>query len=284
MFVSVQQRILPAAVAQLSRALGARRSVGNHFRAFSSDDTSSPPPTSRVSLPSADADWVVDEKQYIPPDFVRSTTLAAMTPAELELGSELYRQATTAKHLASRACDLLLLLKGTHMELGFPVDLYTHSLQSATRAHRDGADDEMTVCALLHDIGEMLCPSNHGDVAASILRPYISRKMHWVLANHEVFQGYYYFDKVGLDKNARERLRGAGGSASGLPTVQGAPEGAYELCIEFCEKYDMNSFDPDYPCMELSDFQPMLLNVFSKSPWWDQPDNLKSGAVTGKQD
>ena len=155
MFVSVQQRILPAAVAQLSRALGARRSVGNHFRAFSSDDTSSPPPTSRVSLPSADADWVVDEKQYIPPDFVRSTTLAAMTPAELELGSELYRQATTAKHLASRACDLLLLLKGTHMELGFPVDLYTHSLQSATRAHRDGADDEMTVCALLHDIGEM---------------------------------------------------------------------------------------------------------------------------------
>ena len=175
-----------------------------------------------------------------------------MTSAELELGSELYRQATTAKHLASRACDLLLLLKGTHMELGFPVDLYT-LLAVGNESHRDGADDEMTVCALLHDIGEMLCPSNHGDVAASILRPYISRKMHWVLANHEVFQGYYYFDKVGLDKNA---IRGAGGSASGLPTVQGAPEGAYELCIEFCEKYDMNSFDPDYRAWNFPIFSP----------------------------
>ena len=150
------------------------------------------------------------------------------------------------------------------MELGFPVDLYTHSLQSATRAHRDGADDEMTVCALLHDIGEMLCPSNHGDVAASILRPYIGRKMHWVLANHEVFQGYYYFDKVGLDKNARGAFGALVAQLQAFQLCKVPPEGAYELCIEFCEKYDMNSFDPDYLCMELSDFQPMLLNVFSK--------------------
>jgi predicted HD phosphohydrolase len=284
MLLSVHHGILPRAMVQVSRALGVGRSVGNgvHRLSFcSSSSIASPPPTPKVTLPSTDADWVVDENKYLAPDVVRSTTLEQMTPAELELGSELYRQATTAKHLASRACDLLFLLKGTHMELGFPVDLYTHSLQSATRAHRDGAGDETIVCALLHDIGEMLCPSNHGDVAAAILRPYISRKMHWVLANHEVFQGYYYFGKVGLDKNCREHLRDAGGSGSGVPNAVGAPEGAYELCIEFCEKYDMNSFDPDYSNMELSEFQPMLLNVFSQPPWWDQPENLKSGAVTG---
>lgn len=268
---------------QVSRALGVARNVENRSQKvpFSTSTTGFLPPTQKVTLPSTNADWVTDESKYLPPNFVRSTTLEQMTPAEIDLGSDVYRQATTAKHLASRACDLLLLLKGTHMELGFPVDLYTHSLQSATRAYRDGAVDEIIVCALLHDVGEMLCPSNHGDVAASILRPYISRKMHWVLANHEVFQGYYYFDKVGLDKNSREKLKNAGGSGSGMPEKVGAPLGAYELCIEFCEKYDMNSFDPEYSNMDLNEFQPMLLNVFSKTPWWDQPNNLKSGSVTG---
>ena len=74
------------------------------------------------------------------------------------------------------------------MELGARIDLYEHALQSATRATRDGASDEIVACALLHDVGEVLCPSNHGDVAAAILRPYISKEAHWVLAHHEVFQ------------------------------------------------------------------------------------------------
>ena len=187
----------------------------------------------------------------------QSGSLKDMTAAELELGGEMYRQATTAEHLASRATDMLLLGKGAHMELGFAVDLYTHALQSATRAFKDGADDEMVVCALLHDLGEMLSPSNHGDIAAAILRPYISRKMHWVLANHEVFQGYYYFGKVGLDPLRRDQLKSGGGAGSGVadPLSAGAaPDGAYELCVEFCEKYDMPSFDPDFESMCLEEF------------------------------
>eukprot|EP00943_MAST-04B_sp_MAST-4B-sp1_P001943 g1943.t1 len=226
---------------------------------------------------------------------IRSTTLEQMTSAELELGSELYRQATTAEHLSTRACDLLQLLKGTHMELGFPVDLYTHSIQSATRAYKDNAGDEIVVCALLHDIGEMLCPQNHGDIAAAILRPYISQKMHWVLANHEVFQGYYYFDKVGMDKFSRDAFKNdlGGCNKSGVPInmdsnnsvddminiANTAPKGAYDLCVLFCERYDQPSFDPEFENMELEEFQPMLLNVFGKQPWWDQPENLKSGAI-----
>ena len=262
--------------------------------------------TTKVILPTKEADWNVDlnnpHMKELSPEAqqlegkIRNVTLEKMTNAELELGGEMYRQATTAEHLSARACDLLQLLKGTHMELGFPVDLYTHSVQSATRAYKDNAGDEMIVCALLHDIGEMLCPSNHGDVAAAILRPYISQKMHWVLANHEIFQGYYYFDKVGLDKDCRDQFKHdiGGCNNSGVPIksaaedevevkqiINKAPEGAYDLCVEFCEKYDMNSFDPDYESMELDEFQPMLLNVFGKTPWWDQPENLKSGAVTG---
>ena len=103
-------------------------------------------------------------------------------------------------------------------------------------------------------------------------------------------------DKVGLDKDCRDQFKHdiGGCNNSGVPIksaaednvevkqiINKAPEGAYDLCVEFCEKYDMNSFDPDYESMELDEFQPMLLNVFGKTPWWDQPENLKSGAVTG---
>ena len=119
---------------------------------------------------------------------VAFTALADSTAPEIELMSNLYRRATTAQKLAGRACDLLRLQQGVHTELGAQVDLYEHALQSATRAHRDGASDEVVACALLHDVGEVLCPSNHGDVAAAILRPYISKEAHWVLAHHEVFQ------------------------------------------------------------------------------------------------
>lgn len=243
----------------------------------------------KVSLPTLDADWgVALDKLSLDAQALggqgRSTTLESMTVAELELGGEIYRQACTARHMASRATDMLLLLKGKHMNLGYPVDLYTHCLQAATRAYRDGADDEMIVCALLHDLGEMMCPSNHGDICAAILRPYISRQMHWVLSNHEVFQGYYYFDKCGIDKFRRDRLKTGGGSGSGIPdalVAGSAPEGAYDLCIKFCAKYDQPSFDPEYQNMELEEFRPMLLRVFSKPSFWDQPNNLKSGAVTG---
>jgi len=154
---------------------------------------------------------------------------------------------------------------------------YTHGLQTATRAHRAGATDEVVACALLHDVGELLSPSNHGDVAAGILRPYISRAMWWTLAHHEVFQGLYYYEHVGLDGNARDRWSdGKDGGHNGA-----APEGGWELCAEFCEKYDAPSFDPDYDTMELEEFLPVLERVFSREPFWDDLDNAKRGAVTG---
>mmetsp|Transcript_16476 Transcript_16476/g.25583 ORF Transcript_16476/g.25583 Transcript_16476/m.25583 type:complete len:184 (-) Transcript_16476:143-694(-) len=180
---------------------------------------------------------------------------------------------------------MLTLLKGDHMKIGFPVDMYTHSLQAATRAKRAGASDEIVVVALLHDVGELMSPVNHGDVAAGILRPYISRKAHWALANHEVFQGYYYFHHYGMDRHRRDQLEGSGGSGSGLSSVElagSAPDGAWELCQQFCEDYDMPSFDPEYKCMDLEEFVPAMERVFARKPFWDEPTNLKAGAVTAE--
>jgi len=165
---------------------------------------------------------------------------------------------------------------------------------------RDSLTDEeaeCVACALLHDIGEVLCPVNHGDVAAAMLRPYISRKMHWALANHEVFQGHYYFDKLGSDSgfekdaiHRRDKLAGSGGSGSGLGWLGGSqggavfagkePEGAWELCAKFCERWDAPAFDAQYKSLDPEFFRPVVERVFARTAFWDEPQNLKRGAVT----
>ena len=126
----------------------------------------------------------------------------------------------------------------------------THSLQSATRADSDGADEETVVCALLHDLGDVIAPDNHSEVIASILKPYISEKNHWVLKHHGLFQGYYYFHYIGGDRNTRERYK---------------DHPFYQDCVDFCEKWDQTSFDPDYPTQPLEYFEPMVRKVL-KSP------------------
>ena len=134
---------------------------------------------------------------------------------------------------------------------GFPVDRLTHCLQTATRAERDGRDEEYIVCALVHDIGDTLAPLNHGELAAAMLKPYVSDENYWVVKHHTTFQGKYYFDKTGGDPDSREKYRSS-------------PH--FDACAEFCEKYDQNSFDPDYDTLPLEHFIPALKSVFSRPP------------------
>lgn len=94
-----------------------------------------------------------------------------------------------AKALPDRILAHLRLLDGDFG--GFPVDRLTHSLQTATRAHRDGRDEEYVVCALLHDIGDTLGTYNHADIAAAILKPFFSEANHWMIQHHGIFQGYF---------------------------------------------------------------------------------------------
>ena len=154
--------------------------------------------------------------------------------------------------VSDRLLEILKAMMGD--KLGYQVDRYTHSLQSATRAESDGADEETVVCALLHDLGDVIAPDNHSEVIASILRPYISKKNHWVLKHHGLFQGYYYFHHIGGDRNARERYK---------------DHPFYQDCVDFCEKWDQTSFDPDYPTQPLEYFEPMVRKVLTapKHTW-----------------
>jgi predicted HD phosphohydrolase len=146
-----------------------------------------------------------------------------------------------ATKLPDRVLAHLRLLEGDHG--GFAVDRLRHSLQTATRAHRAGEDEEYVVCALLHDIGDTLGSFNHADVAAAILRPFVSDENHWMVEQHAVFQGYYYFHHLGMDRNQRDGFRG---------------HPAFERTALFCERYDSPAFDPKGETLPLEFFEPML--------------------------
>ncbi len=150
------------------------------------------------------------------------------------------------RELPTRLITHLNLLKGDCG--GFVVDRLEHSLQTATRAHKDGRDEEYVVCALLHDIGDILGPRNHADIGAAIVQPFVSEANHWMVAQHAIFQGYYFFHHLGLDRDMREQYRG---------------HPHFEYCAQFCHLYDQAAFDPAYESMPLEAFEPMLGRVMS---------------------
>ena len=152
-----------------------------------------------------------------------------------------------ASELPNRILAHFDLLKGDTG--GFAVDRFTHSIQTATRAHRDGKDEEYVVCALLHDIGDTIASANHADLAATMLEPFISERNYWIVKHHGIFQGYYFFEHIGLDKNMRDQFK---------------DHEFWNDCAEFCTKYDQNSFDPEYENMDIEEFIPMVHNVFAK--------------------
>ena len=141
---------------------------------------------------------------------------------------------------------------------GYQISRLEHSLQGATRAHRAGEDMEMVIAILFHDIGDELAPYSHSEMAAAILRPFISEKIYWIIKHHGVFQMYYYAHHSGGDRNARELF---------------IDSPWYQDAIKFCHEYDQNCFDPDYESKPLEFFVPMINEFFSK-PKIDDPEEI----------
>jgi predicted HD phosphohydrolase len=170
------------------------------------------------------------------------TNMEASTPEDwMAIGAQFL---TFSQGLPQRILAHLRLLDGDYG--GFAVDRLTHSLQTATRAHQDGRDEEYVVCALLHDIGDTLGSFNHPDIAAAILKPFVSEENLWMVEKHGIFQGYYFFHHLGMDRDMREQYRG---------------HPYFEHTAEFCSKYDAPAFDPKAETLPLSFFEPMVRRV-----------------------
>jgi predicted HD phosphohydrolase len=131
---------------------------------------------------------------------------------------------------------------------GFAVDQLTHCLQTATRAERAGADDEVVVASLCHDVGKAVSVPNHPRIAAEILRPYVRDDVHWMIEVHQDFQGRHYYHHFGGDPNAREQYKG---------------HPSYELAERFADEWDQAAFDPDYDTLPLEHFEPRLRELFA---------------------
>ena len=178
---------------------------------------------------------------------VKFTEMKQGSKEDYELLSKFEKE--YADKLPDRILEALLNLGGS-ME-GYQVSRLEHSLQSATRAERDGANEEMIVATLLHDIGDSLAPFNHSQLVASVLRPYVSEKVYWIMLHHGLFQEYYYVHHMGRDRNARDKFK---------------DHQYYQDAVDFCENWDQKSFDPDYDTLPLEHFEPMVRNLFSKEP------------------
>jgi predicted HD phosphohydrolase len=132
---------------------------------------------------------------------------------------------------------------------GFAIDQLQHGLQTATRAYRDGASEELVVAALCHDIGKTISVENHPAIGAEILRPYVSPETYQIIRTHQDFQGRHYYALMGMDPEARRQY-------------VDAPW--YELATRFTDEWDQTAFDPNYDTLPLSFFQPMIDRVFAR--------------------
>ena len=151
-----------------------------------------------------------------------------------------------AAALPHRVLAHLKLLDGDYG--GFAIDRYRHSLQTATLALKDGRDETYVVCALLHDIGDTLGSYNHPDIAAAILKPFVSEADLWMVQHHGIFQGYNFFHHIGLDRNLRDAFK---------------DHPHAERTAEFVALYDNPAFDPQGETLPISHFEPMLRRVMA---------------------
>ena len=156
-----------------------------------------------------------------------------------------------AKHQQSAAARQIMesLARLEAIEVGFGANQLVHSLMTATLARRDGAGDEEVVAALCHDIGKLMSIPNHGAIAAEILKPYVSDDLYWTIKYHQDFQGRYYYEHLGMDKEAREKFRG---------------EPWFATAEKLVDRWDAPAFDPAFTVDSLESFEPEVTRVFSK--------------------
>ena len=152
-------------------------------------------------------------------------------------------------HVPDRILALLRSMEG--LTQGFLIDQLQHCLQTATRAERGGADLDMIVASLCHDIGKTVSNANHPAIAAEMIRPFVSPAAYWVVKVHQDFQGLHYYDRMGLDPMMRRKHEG---------------HPAYALAAQFADDWDQTAFDPNYDTLPLEHFEPMVREVFSRKP------------------
>jgi predicted HD phosphohydrolase len=187
-------------------------------------------------------------------DTSTDTFTGPIGPSMAEFSAEYmtYVESHLADDLAEVPDRMLALLRSMRgLMQGFQIDQLEHCLQTATRAERDGADIDMVVASLCHDMGKTISNANHPAIAAEMIRPWLSPDAYWVVKVHQDFQGLHYYARMGLDPMMR---------------LKHQDHPAYDLAARFADEWDQTAFDPDYDTLPLEHFEPMVREVFSRPP------------------
>lgn len=179
------------------------------------------------------------------------TTATSFTRMDRSTPEQWQTILSTTMDAQSRVAEGVLSLLRSLADItdGFSVDQLTHCLQTATRAEEDGADTELVVASVCHDVGKAVSVVNHPAIAAEVLRPYVRDEVYRVIATHQDFQGRHYYAHLGMDPDSRRRYAG---------------EPWYGLAERFADAWDQTSFDPDYPTKPLEHFEPAVRDVFAR--------------------
>jgi predicted HD phosphohydrolase len=177
------------------------------------------------------------------------STFASMDVSTAEQWAVIGQQTAANQH---RTADSILTLLRSLAGVvdGFAIDQLTHCLQTATRAEQAGADEEVIVASLCHDIGKAISVPNHPAIAASILQPYVRPEVHFMIAAHQDFQGRHYYHHFGGNPDASAKYEG---------------NESFALAERFADEWDQTAFDPDYPTYSLEHFEPMVRRVFGQA-------------------
>jgi predicted HD phosphohydrolase len=148
-----------------------------------------------------------------------------------------------------RAEQLLLLLRSLQAVCdGGEISELDHALQMASRAERDGADEDVVLAALFHDIGKILGDAGHDRISAEVLRPHLRPDVVEVVRHHGAFTARHWGD-VG-PSDPRDAFLG---------------ERWYPLACRFVDEWDMRSFDPGYEAFPLDHFVPLVVRRITGS-------------------
>jgi predicted HD phosphohydrolase len=153
-----------------------------------------------------------------------------------------YNQATP-----SRINQMLLAM--AQIDSHSSINQLEHSLQTATRAARCGASDEMIVAALCHDISKLISTENHAAVAAEILKPFVGHATYEIIRTHTDFQARYFRAHLGPRKDPRDKYR---------------RQPWFAAACQFADEWDMPARDPSYDTYSLEYFWPLLEKIFSE--------------------
>lgn len=188
------------------------------------------------------------------------------TPPEWQGRTLLGRERPLLDHV------LDLLRETANQTYGEDLTMLDHALQAAARAEEDGADDDLVVAALLHDLGHLMGPAgphgyaDHGEAAARWLSPWLPRtvtepiRLHIAAKRHLVASDPSYANL--LSAASRVTLEEQGGSFDGHESASFLQERHCHRALRL-RSYDDRGKSPGLAVPGVAHYRPRIEAAFA---------------------